>query len=46
MDQGLTGVKPPADAERPIYEVAFQGKTQRLAISVGDNGYVIGANPV
>ena len=31
---------------RPIYEVVFQGKTQRLAISVGDNGYVIGANPV
>ncbi|WTY66536.1 ricin-type beta-trefoil lectin domain protein [Streptomyces sp. NBC_01410] len=33
-------------AGRPIYEVAFNGKTQRLAISVGDNGYVIGANPV
>ncbi|MFE6691864.1 virulence factor [Streptomyces sp. NPDC057743] len=33
-------------ASRGIYEVTFQGKTQRLAISVGDNGYVIGANPV
>ncbi|MGX4690371.1 RICIN domain-containing protein [Streptomyces sp. JNUCC 63] len=31
-------------AGRPVFEVAFQGKTQRLAISVGDNGYVIGAN--
>ncbi|MEV4874703.1 RICIN domain-containing protein [Streptomyces cyaneofuscatus] len=31
---------------RPIYEVAFNGKTQRVAVSVGDNGYVIGANPV
>jgi hypothetical protein len=31
---------------RPIYEVTFNGKVQRLAISVGDNGYVIGANPV
>ncbi|MFJ5294849.1 ricin-type beta-trefoil lectin domain protein [Streptomyces sp. NPDC088348] len=31
---------------RPIFEVAFNGKTQRVAISVGDNGYVIGANPV
>ncbi|MGX1545195.1 virulence factor, partial [Streptomyces adustus] len=33
-------------AGRPIYEVVFNGKTQRLAISVGDNGFVIGANPV
>ncbi|MFB0619497.1 hypothetical protein [Streptomyces sp. AGS-58] len=32
-------------AGRPLYEVAFNGKTQRLAISVGDNGFVIGANP-
>ncbi|QOV35461.1 RICIN domain-containing protein [Streptomyces ferrugineus] len=31
-------------AGRPIFEVAFQGKTQRVAVSVGDNGYVIGAN--
>jgi hypothetical protein len=31
-------------AGRPIFEVVFQGKTQRVAISVGDNGYVIGAN--
>ncbi|WP_405899961.1 virulence factor [Streptomyces sp. NBC_00727] len=29
---------------RPIFEVVFQGKTQRVAISVGDNGYVVGAN--
>ncbi|MFJ8632763.1 RICIN domain-containing protein [Streptomyces sp. NPDC093568] len=31
-------------AGRPIFEVVFQGKTQRVAVSVGDNGYVIGAN--
>jgi hypothetical protein len=35
-------------AGRPILEVVFQGKTHRVAIgvaiSVGDNGYVIGAN--
>ncbi|MGY1498223.1 ricin-type beta-trefoil lectin domain protein [Streptomyces sp. QTS52] len=30
---------------RPIYEVVFNGKTQRLAVSVSDNGFVIGANP-
>ncbi|MFI6933477.1 RICIN domain-containing protein [Streptomyces sp. NPDC050287] len=33
-------------AGRPVYEVTFNGRTQRLAVSVGDNGYVIGANPV
>uniref|UniRef100_UPI0035BC88A7 hypothetical protein n=1 Tax=Streptomyces finlayi TaxID=67296 RepID=UPI0035BC88A7 len=33
-------------AGRPIFEVTFNGKTQKVAISVGDNGYVIGANPV
>ncbi|MFF3518744.1 RICIN domain-containing protein [Streptomyces sp. NPDC002573] len=30
---------------RPIFEVAFNGKTQRVGITVADNGYVIGANP-
>jgi hypothetical protein len=31
---------------RPIYEVVFEGKTYRLAVSVGDNGFIVGANPV
>ncbi|MFI2286931.1 hypothetical protein [Streptomyces niveus] len=31
---------------RPIFEVSFNGKIQQVAISVGDNGFVIGANPV
>ncbi|WP_105974366.1 RICIN domain-containing protein [Streptomyces geranii] len=31
-------------AGRPIYEVAFNGKVHRIAVSVGDNGFVIGAN--
>ncbi|MGW7545435.1 RICIN domain-containing protein [Streptomyces sp. NPDC054770] len=31
-------------AGRPIFEVVFNGRTQRVAVSVGDNGYVIGAN--
>ncbi|MFB6930713.1 virulence factor, partial [Streptomyces noursei] len=30
---------------RTIFEVVFNGKSQRVAISVGDNGFVIGANP-
>jgi hypothetical protein len=31
---------------RPIYEVAFEGRTYRVAVSVGDNGFIVGANPV
>jgi hypothetical protein len=31
---------------RPIYEVLFDGKIYRIAVSVGDNGFIVGANPV
>jgi hypothetical protein len=30
---------------RPIFEVEFGGKTQRIAVTVGDNGFIVGANP-
>ncbi len=30
---------------RPIYEVTFGGKTYHTAITVGDNGFIVGANP-
>ena len=30
---------------RPIYEVVFKGEKQRVAITVGNNGFVVGANP-
>ncbi len=29
---------------RPIYEVEFNGRIQRVAISIGDNGFIVGAN--
>jgi len=29
---------------RPIYEVVYNGVTQRVAITTGDNGYIVGAN--
>lgn len=29
---------------RPIYEFDYRGQTHRLAITVGSNGYVVGAN--
>jgi hypothetical protein len=31
---------------RPIYEVVFEGQLYKLAVSVGSNGFIVGANPV
>lgn len=31
---------------RPIYEVVINGQTLRIAVTVGNNGYIVGANPV
>ena len=41
-----TGKVVGAQRTRPIYEVLFEGKLYRLAVSVGDNGFIVGANPV
>lgn len=30
---------------RPIYEVEINGQIQRIAVTVGDNGFIVGANP-
>ncbi|MDZ8106410.1 MAG: hypothetical protein RM338_12425 [Nostoc sp. DedQUE12a] len=30
---------------RTVYEVSFNEKTQYIAVTVGDNGYIVGANP-
>lgn len=30
---------------RPIYELNINGQMQRIAVTVGDNGFVVGANP-
>jgi hypothetical protein len=29
---------------RPIFEVEFNGRMQRIAVTVGDNGFIVGAN--
>jgi hypothetical protein len=41
-----TGTVVGAQRTRPIYEVVFEGKLYKLAVSVGDNGFIVGANPV
>jgi filamentous hemagglutinin len=30
---------------RPIYEITVNGQQQRIAITTGSNGYIVGANP-
>lgn len=30
---------------RPIYEVTYNGKIHRVAVTVGSNGFIVGANP-
>ena len=34
-----------AGTGRPIFEVEFNGRVQRIAVTVSDNGYIVGANP-
>jgi hypothetical protein len=31
--------------KRPVFEVEFNGQTHRIAVTVGNNGFVVGANP-
>ncbi|MFN6560505.1 MAG: hypothetical protein RMY28_011930 [Nostoc sp. ChiSLP01] len=33
------------EPRREIYEVIFNGETQYIAVTVSDNGYIVGANP-
>lgn len=30
---------------RPIYQVNHNGREVKVAITIGDNGYIVGANP-
>lgn len=30
---------------RPIYQLSFLGTTQYIAVTVSDNGFIVGANP-
>lgn len=38
---GYQGKKNP----RTIYEFVYEGKIQRIAITIGTNGFIVGANP-
>ena len=30
---------------RPIYEFVYNGEVRQVAITVGSNGFIVGANP-
>lgn len=30
---------------RPIFEVTYKGNVKKVAVTIGDNGYIVGANP-
>ncbi|WP_207548499.1 RHS repeat-associated core domain-containing protein, partial [Methylobacterium indicum] len=34
-----------AGTGRPIFELPLNGYRQRIAVTIGDNGYIVGANP-
>jgi hypothetical protein len=45
--QALThGTKVLKQGRRDIYELNFQGQTRYVAVTISDNGFVVGANPV
>lgn len=46
LTQGqLLGYQGTREPRREIYGIVFEGRVQHVAISVGNNGYIVGANP-
>ena len=41
----IDGTRVGLQGMRPVYEVQFDGQTQLIAVTVADNGFVVGANP-
>ena len=39
------GVQIAIQGTRPVYEVEFDGQRHLIAVTVADNGFVVGANP-
>ena len=46
VSQGkIVGYQGTQSPRRPIYEVLFQDTIHYVAVSLGNNGYIVGANP-
>ncbi|SDD34421.1 hypothetical protein [Williamwhitmania taraxaci] len=39
-------VKTTGSTSRAVFETTFKGVKQRVTITIGDNGYIVGANPI
>jgi len=46
VSQGkIVGYQGKKDSPRPIYEFVYNGEIQRVAVQIGSNGFIVGANP-
>jgi hypothetical protein len=45
LSAAIDGKQIGVQGTRPIYEVEFDGRTQLIAVTIADNGFVVGANP-
>jgi hypothetical protein len=45
MTAVLTGHQVGVQGTRPVYEFVFGGETHRMSVTVGSNGFIVGANP-
>ena len=41
----IDGKRVGVQGTRPVYEVEFNGQVHVIAVTVGDNGFIVGANP-
>jgi len=46
MEAAVHGKQIGMQGTRPIYEVTFNGVKQNVAVTIGDNGFIVGANMV
>jgi len=44
MEAVINGKQVGMQGTRPIYQVTFNGVQQNVAVTVSNNGYVVGAN--
>lgn len=44
-DGKLVWLENGTDTGRPIYEFTYNGEIHKVAITVGNNGFIVGANP-
>jgi len=45
MDAATNGKQVGMQGTRPVYEVMYNGAKQNIAVTVGNNGFIVGANP-